>query len=75
MGSALGFLPSAIAVDDTSVYWLVGGKKGSGSVMECPKTGGAPVLLAEEANPNTMAVDGLAIYWADAGGTIKRLLK
>jgi hypothetical protein len=77
-------LVSAVANDDTFVYWasLARGLM-SGSIMRVPKAGGAPeVLAASQPLPQHIAVDAVSIFWADSGtrqdgsdGNVMRLAK
>jgi hypothetical protein len=74
------FAPIGIAVDATSVYWLVFGEGGSTTVvMKAPLAGGTPEALAtgELAFPAGITVDCASVYWvADGkgfGGTVMRV--
>jgi hypothetical protein len=55
--------PKAIAVDDTNVYWTTA----PGTVMRCPKTGGAPGVVASSQTgltmPQALGVDQTSVYW------------
>jgi hypothetical protein len=58
-------LPSALAVDETSVYWT---NATAGSVMKVSKDGGTPTTLASGKgiacdNANSLAVDATRAYW------------
>lgn len=64
-----GGLPTALAVDATSVYWVDGS-----AVKKVPVGGGAPMILASgQSNPGGIVVDAAHIYWSSYGaGTITR---
>jgi hypothetical protein len=65
---AAGERPSAIALNDGSVFWI----NGSLDVRSVPKSGGTPVTLTHAgASPNFMLADDVAVYWV-AGGTYWR---
>ena len=74
-------LPTAIAADETSVYWTsyadTTGKSGTGAVRKCAASGcgGRPMTIASGQDfPSAIAVDATSVYWANAGdGTIMKL--
>jgi hypothetical protein len=68
-----GLTGSALAFDDTYVYWL--DIETVGTIMRVPKTGGTATVIARDTSPVAIAVDANAIYWSDAGGFIMRLAK
>ena len=62
---------AAMAVDDSSVYFVVG-NGGNGAVYRAPKQGGAPVWLADSPNGAhdfvwSIAVDDSTVYFIDSG--------
>jgi len=77
--------PSAVAVDDTNVYWTVMGPPsataGTGFVLSAPLGGGEVVTLASALYaPISIAVDSTYAYWAENGttsssGLIRRIPK
>jgi hypothetical protein len=65
---AAGEQPSAVAINDTNVYWI----DKNLDVRSVPKSGGTPVTLTHAgASPIFMLADDVAVYWA-AGGTYWR---
>jgi hypothetical protein len=70
--TALFWVPTAIAVDATSVYWANAGTLATndavGTIMKVALDGGTPVTLASGQNfPAVVAVDGSNVYWTNAG--------
>jgi hypothetical protein len=69
LATGLNF-PSAVAVDESNVYWAENGDTdGDGAIKSCPVTGceGAPTLYASlQASPVGIAVDANNVYWATA---------
>ncbi len=64
--------PTAVAVDQTRVYWT----DGLGTVQSAPKAGGPALILASgQSTPYAIAVDGSAVYWANRtiDGTIAKV--
>jgi hypothetical protein len=61
---------SAIAVDDTFVYWATS----NGYVMAARKANGATTTLAQgQANPSSVAVGGAFVYWTNTtAGTVMK---
>jgi hypothetical protein len=70
---ASGTLPTAIAVDATTVYWI----EALGSVRKVAIAGGPPVTLAgAPENPGGIAVDATSVYWTDtATGDVYKTAK
>jgi hypothetical protein len=64
---------SALAFDDTYVYWV--DNVTVGTIMRVPKMGGTAAIIARDTNPVAIAVDAKAVYWSDVGGNIMRLAK
>jgi len=58
--------PTAIAVDNTSVYWSVNPGFGSGFLYKAPITGGAPTFLTGANQPAIIVVDSSHLYWVEA---------
>lgn len=58
--------PGMVALDGTSVYWLIEGNvDGGGAVAKMPLQGGAVVRLAEDdAAPTCIALDATNVYWS-----------
>ncbi|MGO8995407.1 MAG: hypothetical protein ACLQVI_18985 [Polyangiaceae bacterium] len=57
----------AIALDDTRVYWVVGGA--SGSILSVLKDGGGLTTIASgQASPVDIAVQGTSVYWSVSTG-------
>lgn len=55
--------PSALAVDDTNLYWATGS---GGTVVKLPLAGGDPTLVASgQGAVGGLAIDATSIYWAD----------
>jgi hypothetical protein len=70
------YFGSAIAVDDTNVYWttIPNAGKGAGTVMKVARCGGTPTMLATASSPQGIAVDATSVYWTDrAAGTVMKL--
>jgi hypothetical protein len=72
--------PPAIAVDDTSVYWVnVGTTVGpnpvaDGAVMKVALGGGAPVEVASgQLAPAGIVSDGRSVYWMAADGAVMKV--
>jgi hypothetical protein len=67
-----------LAVDATSVYWVVpggGGNPNEGSVNRIPLDGGTPtVLAANQGTEGSIAVDATSVYWAIQTGIVKQPL-
>lgn len=57
------------AAPPTYVYWA--DRTTVGTILQAPKTGGGATILARDANPTAIAVDGKAVYWSDQDGYIK----
>jgi hypothetical protein len=65
--------PSALAIDDTSLYWI---ETQAGRVMKVAKGGGTPVALATAQAPFDLALDATHVYWSSpTGNAIQRLSK
>ena len=64
---------SAIVTDDENVYWI--DATAAGAILKVSKSGGTPVTLAKDPNPTAIAVDAVAVYWGDQGGSIKGVPK
>jgi hypothetical protein len=66
--------PGAMAIDDSTVYWISGN-----NVMKLDKSspGQTPTVLAPAQNsPVGLAVDSASVYWTNAGaGTVMQLAK
>jgi hypothetical protein len=77
--------PTAIAVDDTHVFWVDEGqlRVGSGppasitaygAVIKVPKRGGAPAEIARDlAKPTLLAIDDASVYWTDLDARARRI--
>jgi sugar lactone lactonase YvrE len=62
-------MPTAVAVDLTSVYWTE-----PGTVMKVSLDGGTPTALASSGEPEGVAVDTTSVYWTDAAaGTVMKV--
>lgn len=70
-GANVGFM----AIDATHLYWTSGGDEGS--IQRCPLEGcaGAPELLAPAAQPWSITLDPLAVYWGTQTGGIHKIAK
>ncbi len=56
--------PSALAVDDTSIYWTEDVSDGGGRVVSMPLGGGTPLTLASGQNgPRGMTINATYVYW------------
>jgi hypothetical protein len=73
---------SSLAIDDSYVYWAMGGAvvdggAPTGELHRVPKGGGPEVVLVRQQDfPHGLAVDNEAIYWLEGGtNTIWRLAK
>lgn len=55
------FGDAALAVDAANVYWSACGKETG--VYRLPKSGGAPVLIADTSCATSIAVDATHVYW------------
>jgi hypothetical protein len=70
-------LPTSIAVDSTSVYWLNNSGNGlhglnRNAVVKVPIEGGNPTVLAPtNGNPGMVRVDHESVYWSDDSGISK----
>jgi hypothetical protein len=58
--------PSAIAVDNTSVYWLSGAR-----ILKVPIGGGSTTTLVSGQSPSAIAVDATSLYWANGDSVMK----
>jgi hypothetical protein len=56
--------PTALAVDDTNVYWSNFGGPARASIMKVPVSGGSPTLVSGASSPAGIAVYGGNLYWA-----------
>lgn len=70
-------LPSAVAVDGTSIYW---GNQGDGTIMKCPLAGcgdgGAPEVIAKSAGmPQALVLTSTDIYWVSFFGGVRKCPK
>jgi hypothetical protein len=62
---------SALAVDDTAVYWGV-----NDSIKSVPRNGGAAATVSSSlANPRSFALDATHLYFTDDNGGILRVPK
>jgi len=62
---------TALAVDETSVYWAV-----DDAILSMPRAGGTVVTVASSlVNPRALAVDGSCVYWTEKSGGIWRVRK
>ncbi|MCA9934523.1 MAG: DUF5050 domain-containing protein, partial [Anaerolineales bacterium] len=68
---------SKMTADDTYIYWTEGSAADEGAVRAVAKTGGTVFTAAEAGTerPQDIVVDGDYVYWAEAGGRIRRILK
>jgi hypothetical protein len=68
---------SALAVDDTHLYYTTRYSSTSGRVFRVSLLGGTPEILAETNTPLGIAVDDTFMYWAanSSEGVIERRLK
>jgi hypothetical protein len=67
---ATGMSPSALAIDDASLYWL---ETQAGRVMKVAKNGGTPIALATgQSSPFDLVVDSTNVYWSDPRGHVIR---
>ena len=71
---ASGMSPTALALDDTSLYWI---EAQAGRVVKVAKGGGTPVPLATgQASPFDLALDANNVYWSNRlGNAIRRIAK
>jgi hypothetical protein len=62
--------PYAIAIDDTSVYWLE--QQQPAGVWKAPLAGGPAVQVAasDESEPGALALDAQNVYFANGEGTV-----
>jgi hypothetical protein len=64
-------VPSAIAVDSTSVYWVnLGTGTNDGAIVKCAigGCGNSPTVLASgQASPLTLVVSSAGVFWIDSG--------
>lgn len=66
----------AIAHDATNLYWTL--LDNVGEILSCPLAGcTTPTVLADmQAQPQSVAVDDVSVYWANsAGGSVMRVMK
>jgi hypothetical protein len=65
-GSGYG-LPSALALDSASVYWVAGG-----SVLACSKTGCScsPTVIAAQVDARAVAVSSDTVYFTSSSGSV-----
>jgi len=62
---------TALALDETSVYWAV-----DDAIMSVPRAGGTAVTVASSlGNPRALAVDGSCVYWTEKTGGVWRVRK
>ena len=61
-----------LAMDATSVYWIVNNDESNAQIMKCAKTGCAtPTVLATgRDDPLAIATDGTDVYWIELGQTV-----
>jgi hypothetical protein len=70
------YQPSGVAIDAENLYVTVQGLPSPGRVLKLPKSGGAPVVVADnQQGPSNVAVDDACVYWANEDGTIMRAPK
>jgi predicted small lipoprotein YifL len=81
IATSLPGAPWGIAVDDTSIYFSIGGAAadpdGGGAIVRCPKSGcaGAPeTLVAGRNHPTYLAADAQRVYWIEDGTAGKAFL-
>jgi hypothetical protein len=58
--------PLAIAVDNTSVYWLSADR-----ILNVPIGGGSATTLVSGQSPSAIAVDATSLYWANGDSVMK----
>ena len=64
--------PAGVALDASSVYWMLGGI--NGSVLKASVAGGPVTTLASQVrDPRGIATDGTSVYWTTAGGTVMKV--
>ncbi len=63
-------LPTALAVDQTHVYWVnFESKELCGSIMRVAKTGGTPEVFASDQDlPIALTLDAQTVYWTNRSG-------
>ena len=68
--------PSAIVIDDSSVYW---DNFGDGTIASAPKVGGSVVVLVtgqvSSLSPLAMAASNSALFWFGADGHLRSVAK
>ena len=78
---ATGVEPSAIALDESYVYWIERNNGSNGVLRRVPKAGGTPVTLASGLRnaQNFLAIDATSVYFGDGnpggGGSIRKVGK
>lgn len=81
IATSLPAAPWGLAVDDTDVYFSIGGAAadpdGAGAIVRCPKAGcaGAPeTLVAGRNHPVYLVADAQRVYWIEQGTAGKGFL-
>ncbi len=75
-------MPSALAVDDSYVYWAERDGMSTSRIVRAPKVGGQATVMASGQQPTEhLVVDAVSVIWATVGpgnsieGNIVRLAK